>query len=124
MTVAELLAELAARGVVIKRAGDLLNIDAPRGTLQENDLAMLRERKADVMRWLRLAEGLPVDRRATELLGCAEIDPEAVPSCLVCGLLCDTQTMTDVWRCSRCDRRAAERRLRTVRLWAHAARLK
>lgn len=124
MNIGELLLDLAARGIAVERSGDRLQIDAPRGALVETELGLLREHKADAVRWLRLAEGLPVDRRAAAMLACVEVDPETVPSCPVCGRHCDTELMRDAWRCSRCDPTSEARRKRTLRLCRHTLRLR
>jgi hypothetical protein len=48
--------------------------------------------------------------------------PEELPTCDGCGRLCDTQTLDDVWHCSRClPDDAAARRKRTKTFLSHAA---
>lgn len=49
---AEWLKTLQARGVVLRRSGDKLNINAPHGALTPADVETLRSKKAAVLEWL------------------------------------------------------------------------
>lgn len=48
----EWLETLQARGVVLRRSGDKLNVNAPHGLLTPADLATLRGKKAAILEWL------------------------------------------------------------------------
>ncbi len=49
MTAAALLDSFARRGVILRKAGDLLAYDAPRGEMKPADMTLLRARKAEVL---------------------------------------------------------------------------
>ena len=52
-----------------------------------------------------------------------EVSFDDVPVCS-CGRYCDTQTLSDAWRCSHCDPAAEERRKQTQRLLATTDRIR
>lgn len=116
MTPDNLLADLSSRGVIVAIAGDDIKLRGPAGSLTEDDVVVLRSHKPDVLRRLRLAEGLPIDDHAARLLEMEDVDPTDVPTCSQCGQLCDVQTVDDAWHCTPCDPLADARRLRTERL--------
>ncbi len=124
MTVETLLADLSARGVVVTVAGDSIELDAPAGVLTDDDVGALRESKPDIIRRLRLAEGLPIDDDAARLLAMDEVDPADVPTCTSCGRLCDVQTLDDAWHCTQGDPLAEARQQRTQRLLRRAAAIR
>ena len=144
MTTAALLNDLSARGVLLALDGDSLDIDAPVGVLADADIESLRSAKPDIIRLLRLAEGLPVDDddsvvemlpqqnglriaeglpvddEAAIVLAMDEVDAGDVPVCATCGSHCDTESIMGTWRCSACDPGAESRRCNTER-WLRAA---
>jgi len=124
MTPDSLLADLSARGVVAVLAGDEIKLRAPAGSLTDDDVVVLRDHKPDVLRLLRLAEGLPIDDDAARLLAMDEVDPADVPTCTSCGRLCDVQSLDDAWHCTPCDPLAEARRRRTERLLRSVAAIR
>ncbi|QDV44980.1 hypothetical protein Enr13x_48530 [Stieleria neptunia] len=124
MTLLALLTDLSARGVIVTVAGDAIELDAPADALTDDDVVALRESKPDIIRLLRLADGLPVDDDAAATLALDEVDPAGVPTCKSCGGLCDVQTLDDRWHCSHCDPLAEHRRRRTERLLRSAAAIR
>jgi hypothetical protein len=124
MSVETLLDDLETRGVIVTVAGDSIELDAPAGVLTDADVAALRESKSDIIRLLRLAEGLPIDDDAARLLATDEVDPADVPPCTSCGRLCDSQTLDDAWHCTRCDPLAEAQRQRTERLLRASAAIR
>lgn len=116
MTPETVLSDFADRGIVIALAGDDIKLSASKGVVTPEDVGTLRDHKPDVVRLLRLAEGLPIDDEAAALLGMDEVDPADLPACESCGRLCDVQTLDDRWNCSLCDPKADQRRRRTERL--------
>lgn len=48
-SLADILASLAARGVILRAEGDRLKLNAPRGALSEDDLAAVRQHKAAIL---------------------------------------------------------------------------
>lgn len=72
MTAAELLDELARRGVQVWAQGGKLRFRSPPGALAPEDRARLRERRDEVLAWLEA--GLPRGRRAE---GALRLDPAA-----------------------------------------------
>jgi len=124
MTPDILLADFVARGVVVAIAGDDIKLRAPAGSLTDADLDVLRDHKPDIIRLLRLADGLPIDDTAARLLAMDEVDPADVPTCTSCGRLCDVQTLDDAWHCTPCDPLAEDRRRRTEKLLRTAAAIR
>ena len=116
MTPLTLLNDLSARGVAVTVVGDSIELDAPAETLTDDDIVFLRESKSDIIRLMRLAEGLPIDDNAARLRAMELVDPADVPICKSCGRFCDAQTLDDAWHCSPCDPLADERKRRTERL--------
>lgn len=124
MTPETLLAGLSARGVVVALDCGDIKLRGPAAAITDDDVVALRNHKRDVIRLLRLAEGLPIDDEAAALLAMDEVDPDDVPVCKSCGRLCDVQTLDDRWHCSPCDPNAGERRRRTERLLRSAAAIR
>ncbi|MCP4886803.1 MAG: hypothetical protein GY904_09340 [Planctomycetaceae bacterium] len=124
MTPETVLSDFADRGIVIALAGNDIKLSASKGIVTPEDVGNLRNHKPDVIRLLRLAEGLPIDDEAAALLAMNEVDPAAVPVCESCGRLCDVQTLDNRWHCSPCDPKADERRRRTERLLRASAAIR
>ncbi|WDQ15725.1 hypothetical protein [Rhodopirellula sp. P2] len=116
MTPDTLLAGFSARGIIVTLVGDDIKLRARDGILTDDDVIVLRDSKSDVLRWLRVAEGLPVDDDAAELLSLDEVDPSEIPTCESCGRLNDVQTGGSKWHCSQCDPSAESRRQLASRL--------
>jgi len=115
MTPHTLIDELAARGVVVSVVRNSLELEATEGELATADVELVRAFKQDVLRWLKLADGHPIDDDAERLLAMEEMDPADVLACPVCRALCDIQRIDDAWVCSRCAPEAQEIRQRTRR---------
>ncbi len=49
MTAAALLDSFARRGVILRKAGDLLAYDAPRGEMKPADMTLIRDRKPELL---------------------------------------------------------------------------
>lgn len=124
MTVQALLTGLSARGVFVAVVGDSIELDAPVGTLTDDDVVALRKSKPEIVRLLRLAGGLPIDDDVARLLAMDEVDPADVPTCTSCGQWCDVQTLDDTWHCTPCDPLAEARRHRTERLLRRVAAIR
>ncbi|TWT69452.1 hypothetical protein [Crateriforma conspicua] len=124
MTPDTLLTNFADRGIVIALAGDDIKWSASKGIVTPGDVGTLRDHKPGMIRLLRLAEGLPADDDAAQLLSMDEVDPADVPVCDSCGRLCDVQRLDDAWHCSRCDPKADERRRRTEGLLRSSAAIR
>lgn len=110
-----LLAESDDRSIVVSLAGNDIKLSAPRGVLTPDYVGAFRDHKPDIIRLLRLAEGLPVDDDAAWLLSLDEVDPADVPVCPLCGRYGDVQTLDDSWHCTPCDPLADGRKRRTER---------
>jgi len=121
MNVEDLIADLAKRDIVVTRANESLGVDAPAGVLTDADLTTLQNHKAELLRFFRLSEGLPIDDEAARLLAMEEVDADEVPVCPSCGRFCDVQTGDDAWHCGGCDPLADERRRRTEEWMRRAA---
>ncbi len=124
MNPASLLTNFADRGISIVLVGDNIKLSASRGIMTSSDANTLRDHKPEVLRLLRLADGLPVDDNAAALLAMDEVDPTDLPTCPTCGRLCDTQTLDDQWHCSPCDPDASQRRRRTEQLLRNTAAIR
>ena len=124
MNPASLLTNFADRGISIVLVRDNIKLSASKGIMTSADANTLGDHKPDVLRLLRLADGLPVDDEAAVLLAMDEVDPSELPTCPTCGRLCDTQTLDDYWRCSPCDPDAGQRRRRTKTLQRTAAAIR
>ena len=124
MNTESLLTNFADRGISIVLVGDNIKLSASKGIMTSEDASTLRDHKPEVLRLLRLADGLPVDDDAAALLAMDEFDPSELPTCPTCGRLCDTQTLDDYWRCSPCDPDAGQRRRRTKTLQRTAAAIR
>ncbi|WDQ19015.1 hypothetical protein [Rhodopirellula sp. P2] len=124
MTPETLITGLVARGVRVSIDGDDIKLGGRVAAITDDYLGMLRESKPEIMRLLRLAEGLPGDDDAAQLLAMDEVDPANVPTCLSCGQLCDVQTLDDVWHCTSCDPLAEARRQGTEDLLRSAAAIR
>lgn len=107
---------------MLDRAGITVRVDGgaivarPSSYITTDIDAAIRRDKPELVRLLRLAEGLPVDDDAARLLDSELVDPEAVPICLACGRYSDVLTLADEWRCSKCDPQAKDRKMLTLRL--------
>lgn len=64
MKVTELLAELRSRDAYIELDGDRLRLNAPVGALTDDHRRQLRERKAEIVAFLRMAQQLAGQQRA------------------------------------------------------------
>lgn len=124
MTPETLLNDFADRGIVIALAGDNIKLSASKGIVTPEDVGTLRDHKPDVVRLLRLAEGLPVDEEAAALLAMDEVDPADVPVCESCGRLRGVIRGDGSWYCSPCDPNSEERRKRVERLLRKAAAIR
>lgn len=122
--IVELLSSLTSQGVTLATFGDSLKVSAPLGSLTDSDIAAMREHKLGILRLLRLAEGLPSDDVAEQLMAMQEVDPRDVPVCPTCDELFDTQVDDQSWICSRCDPTATDRRNRTKELLDHGERIR
>ena len=124
MTLETLLAGLSDGGVAVALDGGDIKLLGPAAAITDDDVGILRDHKPDVLRLLRLADGLPVDDDAAALLAMDEVDPTDLPTCPTCGRLCDTQTLDDQWRCSPCDPDASQRRRRTEKFLRNTAAIR
>ncbi len=124
MTPETLMMSFADRGIAVALAGDDIKLSASKGIVTPEDVGTLRNHKPDVIRLLRLADGLPIDDEAAAFLVMDEVDPADVPVCESCGRLCNVQTLDDAWHCSPCDPKADERRRRTERLLRASAAIR
>ncbi|GAA4455846.1 hypothetical protein [Novipirellula rosea] len=123
MSAALLLDELAARDVVVTLSGESLEIDAPRNSLSNDDINALQQSKRDIIRKLRVANGLSADDSVAKWFECDEVDIELVPVCKRCSQYCDVQLMDDSWRCSYCDPGVEAIRRRTSELLQRKSRI-
>lgn len=60
MTAIKLIADLRARGVVLRARGDVLHIDAPRGVLTDDLCEELRVYKPEILAMVRSDATLPM----------------------------------------------------------------
>jgi ribosomal protein L37AE/L43A len=84
-----------------------------------DDPAGLRCGSCHSLAWIVTAEGGLALRDVAEI---ELVDPDLVPVCPSCRRWCDVMTMAGVWRCSRCDPEADDRRRRTLRVIGLASR--
>jgi hypothetical protein len=84
-----------------------------------DDPAGLRCGSCHSLAWIVTAEGGLARRDVAEI---ELVDPDLVPVCPSCRRWCDVMTMAGVWRCSRCDPEADDRRRRTLRVIGLASR--
>ncbi len=124
MNTESLLTNFADRGISIFLVGDNIKLSASKGIMTSEDSSTLRDHKPDVLRLLRIADGLPSDDDAAAFLAMDEVDPSELPTCQTCGRLCDTQTLDDQWHCSQCDPDAGQRRRRTEKFLRHTAAIR
>lgn len=99
-----LLTGLFAHGVAVTVEGHDIKVRGPSAAITDDDVAALRDSKPGIIRLLRLTEGLPIDDEAARLLAMEEVDPAEVPTCSLCGFLCNCQTLDDEWHCTNCER--------------------
>lgn len=123
ISAAALLDELAARDVVVTLCGESLEIDAPRNSLSDDDIDALQHNKHEIIRELRLANGLAADNKIAKWFECDEVDITSVPVCQRCSRYCDVQLMDDSWRCSNCDPSVETIRRRTSELLQRKSRI-
>ncbi len=116
MSPGEIHADYLDRGIAISVVGDSIEILAEPGALSDADIECVKSNKADLVKWLRLLEGLPIDDDAAFALRCSEVDPDCVPICKTCARYCDTESLCGRWLCSRCDKQCEERRKLTSRI--------
>jgi hypothetical protein len=78
-----------------------------------DDPAGLRCGSCHSVAWIVTAEGGLARRDVAEI---ELVDPDLVPVCPSCRRWCDVMTLAEVWRCSKCDPEADDRRRRTFRV--------
>lgn len=120
-SISSLIAKFEQRDIHLKVDGERLVFDAPRSSLTDDDLNLLRQNKSAIIRCLQIAHETQVDYlidgREVE-----EIDPATVPTC-GCGLLCDVRSGGGLWICSKCSPEIRQRMERVGRFLAEIASL-
>jgi len=109
MTLSDRLAELVRNGVVLTLRDGSVDVAGPRQLITPAVVDFLRANKADVVAWIASQEA----KRQQQWTGCTFVDPAEMPACPVCLDICDTESLSGSWHCSKCDPNAGTRRIKT-----------